>query len=405
MENHSIPPQTALKRLILLCCFSPVLVALLSVLSPAWLLSMRLLAFHLGTTNAPGEAKADITAGEGALAGGRVVRIDALAASADGVEEVIDVEEQRQTTLEQVSAHATIHGEVRVNLGKQVLCATAIDGVGEHLQAIKPLAAIMLPKFRPEVQPQRVAEHIALGPLVGTVLNTVIVVDEVGIETDIHEVGWPQGGVHSKASVEGSADVERLAEGHDAPELVTVSHIGESASLVTHRVVPRANANAPEVVEIAFPTEFEIVSIAILQAGVASGIVVVAIDGEAGELRSGWRCDVVGVAEGEVVHRLGAVRGMDGRTEGEVMLAHVAVRVRRVLQSVPGIVHRQRRTEGEATEVVLRTSIDGEFVGAVSVIVTAQRVGETIIGFIYLLAFWREAGHKTEVHLTAFAVG
>ena len=92
--------------------FLPVLVALLSVLSPAWLFTVCLLAFHLGATNAPGEAEADIAAGEGALAGGRVVWVDALATSADGIEEVIDVEEQRQTTLEQVSAHAPVNGEL-----------------------------------------------------------------------------------------------------------------------------------------------------------------------------------------------------------------------------------------------------------------------------------------------------
>ena len=344
---------------------------LLSVLSPAWLLAVRLLAFHLGATYAPGEAEADITAGEGTLAGGGVVRIDALAASADCVEEVVDIEEQRQTTLEQVSAQAAVNGEVRVNLGQQGLCATAIDSVGEHLQAIEPLAAVMLPKLRPEVQPQRVTEHIALGPLVGTVLDTVVIVDEIGIETDVHEVGWSQGGVQPKASVAGSADVERLTEGHDAPKLVAVGHIGECTRLVTHRVVPRAYADAAEVVEVAFPTEFEIVGVAILQVGVASGIAVVAIDSESGELRSCWRCDVVGVAEGEVVHRLGAVRGMDGRTEGEVMLAHVAAMVRRILQAIPGIVHRKRCPEGKATEVVLRSCIDRELVGAIGVIEAA----------------------------------
>ena len=332
---------------------------------------MRLLALHFSTTYAPGEAEADITAGEGALAGGGVVRIDALATSADRVEEIVHVEEQRQTMLEQVSAHAAVNGEVRVNLGQQGLCATAIDGVGEHLQAIKPLADIMLPKLRPEVQPQRVAKHIALGPLVGTVLNTVIVVDKVGIETDIHEVGWPQGGVQPEASVAGSADIERTVESHNAPEVVTVGHIGEGASLVTHRVVPRAYANAPKVVEIAFPAEFEIVGIAILQAGVASGVAVVAIDSESSELRGCWRCDVVGVAEGKVVHRLGAVRGVDGGAEGEVMLAHVATVDARILQAIPSVVHRERRPKGEATEVVLCAHVERKFVSPVGVIVTA----------------------------------
>ena len=319
--------------------FLPVLVGLLSVLSPTWFLAMGLLAFHLGATYAPGKAETDVAAGEGALAGGGIVRIDALASRADGVEEIVDVEEQRQTTLEQVSAHAAVNGKVRVNLCQQGLCTTAIDSIGEHLQAIEPWTIIMLPKLRPEVQPQRVAQHIALGPLVGTVLHTVIVIDEVGIETDVHEVGRPQGGVQTKTSIAGSPNVERLAKSHNAPKLVAIGHIGECARLVTHRVVPRAYADAAEVVEIAFPTEFEIVGVAILQAGVASGIAVVAIDSELGELRSCGRCDVVGVAEGEVVHRLGTVRGMDGRTKGEVMLVYVAAMVGRILQAVPGIVH------------------------------------------------------------------
>ena len=166
-------------------------VSLLSVLSSAGFLAVGLLAFHLGATYAPGKAEADVAAGEGALAGGGVVGIDALAASADGVEEVVDVEEQRQTTIEQVCAHAAVNSKIRVNLGQQGLCATAINGIGEHLQAIEPLATIMLPQLRPEVQSQRVAQHIALGPLVGTVLDTVIVIVEVGIETDVHEVGRP----------------------------------------------------------------------------------------------------------------------------------------------------------------------------------------------------------------------
>ena len=57
-------------------------------------------------------------------------------------------------------------------------------------------------------------------------------------------------------------------------------------------------------VEVAFPTEFEVVGVAFAEGGIAGGVVVVAIDGEARELLAGGRRDVVGVAEGEVVHRL-----------------------------------------------------------------------------------------------------
>ena len=167
------------------------MVSLQSVLSPTGVLAVALLAIHLGAAYAPSESKADVTAGDCALAIGRIVRIDALTAHADSVEDVVGVEEQRQAAVEEVRTEAAINGEIGVNLGQQGLSATAIDGVGEHLQAVEPFAAIMLPKFRPEVQPQRVAEHIALGPLVGTVLNTVVIVDEVGIETYVHEVGWP----------------------------------------------------------------------------------------------------------------------------------------------------------------------------------------------------------------------
>ena len=79
----------------------------------------------------------------------------------------------------------------------------------------------------------------------------------------------------------------------------------------------------------------------------------------------------MGVTEGEVVHRLSAVRGVDGRTEGEVMLLHVGAIDIRILQAIPSVVRRERRAKGEAAKVVLGTSVEREFVGAVGVIVTA----------------------------------
>ena len=54
---------------------------------------MGLLAFHLGTAYAPSEAETDVATGEGTLAGGGVVGVDTLTASADGIENIVDVEE------------------------------------------------------------------------------------------------------------------------------------------------------------------------------------------------------------------------------------------------------------------------------------------------------------------------
>ena len=116
--------------------------------------AVGLLRLHLGATESPGEAETDILAGEGALAGGGVVGVNALAASADGAEEVVDVEEEREATVEEVGAETAVNGEVGVDLGQQGLCAAAIDGVGEHLQAVKPFDFVVLPQLGPEVEPQ-----------------------------------------------------------------------------------------------------------------------------------------------------------------------------------------------------------------------------------------------------------
>ena len=94
---------------------------------------MGLLGFHLGAAQAEGEAEADVAAVGGALADGGVVGVDAAAAGADGAEEVVDVEEERQTAVEEVGTHAAVESEVGVDLGQRCLRAAAIDGVGEEL--------------------------------------------------------------------------------------------------------------------------------------------------------------------------------------------------------------------------------------------------------------------------------
>lgn len=138
---------------------------------------MLLHSFHLGTAQAPSEAKADIMTGEGTLAGGGVVGVDALTAATDGVEEVVDVEEKRQSTVEEVGAHSTVDAEIGVDLGQQGLCTATVVGIGKDLY--------LVPQLGPEVEPQGVAKHLALGPLPGTILHTIVVVEEVGVEADI----------------------------------------------------------------------------------------------------------------------------------------------------------------------------------------------------------------------------
>ena len=171
-----------------------------------------------------------------------------------------------------------------------------------------------------------------------TILHTVVVIKEIGVETDVHEVGWAQGGVEPDAGVAGSADVEGLRESDDSAEAVAVGHVGEGACVVAVGVVPSGEAYGAEVVEIAFPAEFEVVGIAIAQIGVAGAVVVVAVDGEACELGGGRWGDVVGVAEGEVVHGFGAVAGMNGGTEGVVVLVDVRAVGSGVGEVVPSVV-------------------------------------------------------------------
>ena len=163
---------------------------------------MGLLAFHFGTADAPGESKADVAAGEGTFACGRVIRVNAFAACADGAEKVVDVEEERESAVEEVGACSAVEREVGVDGGEEGLSAAAVGGVGEELQFV--------PQFCPKVEPQRVTEHFAFLPVSGTILHKVVVIKEIGVETDVHEVGWAQGGVESDAGVAGGANIERL---------------------------------------------------------------------------------------------------------------------------------------------------------------------------------------------------
>ncbi len=92
--------------------------------------------------------------------------------------------------------------------------------------------------------------------MAGAILHTVVVVVEIGVETDVHEVGWAQGGVEPDAGVAGGADIEGLREGDNAAEAVAVGDVGEGASVVAVGVVPSGEAYGAEVVEVAFPAEF-----------------------------------------------------------------------------------------------------------------------------------------------------
>ena len=172
----------------------------------------------------------------------------------------------------------------------------------------------------------------------GTILHTVVVIKEIGVETDVHEVGWAQGGVEPDAGVAGGANIERLRESDDAAEVVAVGYVGEGACVVAVGVVPSGETYGTEVVEVAFPAEFEVVGIAIAQIGVAGAVAVVVVDGEACELGGGRWGDVVGVVEGEVVHGFGAVAGMNGGTEGVVALVDVRTVGSGVGEVVPSVV-------------------------------------------------------------------
>ena len=75
-------------------------------------------------------------------------------------------------------------------------------------------------------------------------MHAVVVVEEVGVEADVHEVHRPQGGIEADAALPCGADVGTLGESHDAPEAVAVSHIGKGAGVVAVGVVPGVEADA-----------------------------------------------------------------------------------------------------------------------------------------------------------------
>ena len=94
---------------------------------------MGLLAFHFGAADAPGEAKADVAAGEGTFACGRIIGVNAFAACADGAEEVCHVDEEGELAVIQVGACTAVEGEVGVDGGEKGLGAAAVCGVGKEL--------------------------------------------------------------------------------------------------------------------------------------------------------------------------------------------------------------------------------------------------------------------------------
>lgn len=96
-------------------------------------LAVGLLAFHFGAANAPGESKADVVAGEGTFACGRIIGVDAFAACADGAEKVCHVEEEGESVVKEVGACTAVEGEVGVDGGEEGLGAAAVGGVGEEL--------------------------------------------------------------------------------------------------------------------------------------------------------------------------------------------------------------------------------------------------------------------------------
>ena len=106
---------------------------------------MGLLAFHFGAAYAPCKSKADVAAGEGTFACGRIIGVDAFVACADGVEKVCYVEEEGESAVEEVGACSAVEGEVGVDGGEEGLGAASVGGVGEELQFV--------PQFCPEVEP------------------------------------------------------------------------------------------------------------------------------------------------------------------------------------------------------------------------------------------------------------
>ena len=135
-----------------------------------------------------------------------MIGVKASRARGATLEDVVGIEVKRQTTVEQVGGQTAIHAPIRLVDHQHVLATTAIVGVDIYLKHF--------PKFGPEIQTNRITNHLVFNPFIGTELHLVVVVEQHGIEADVHEIGRANRGVQFQAFAFCCTDVDGLREIH-----------------------------------------------------------------------------------------------------------------------------------------------------------------------------------------------
>ena len=263
------------------------------------------LEFHFA--EAEGEAECDETAGGLPFTIGDKEGVVVACCPSVLVEDVVDVEVDGQLAVKEICIDTEVDALVRLVGGEDALGGAAVVGIDEEL--------VVLPKLSPSVEaetvaPDRIQERLTAE---GEVL---VVISEGTREPDIDERGGSVGDIEVEAGGVGVADVHWLGVADHGSVEIAEDDIGKFALLVGVGAIVKFGADRAKLHEVLIPLELNVLIVRGNQIGVTPRAEAVnlihLVKGEGGEPRL---ADTAGEAEAEIVHRLGAVAEVEGRSQ------------------------------------------------------------------------------------------
>ena len=189
---------------------------------------MAAFAFEVHLADAPGEAEAD----EAAVVAPSVV-FGVVGVGGDGVrvgrlEEVVDLEVEREVAVEEVGAEAEVDVEIRFITTQQFYLLTEELAVNEHIH--------FAPQFCIHIESHNVAPNFVLHPFAGTHLHTVPDFSAVDIEPDVHKLARSPSEVHFGTAHAHVACIDGGVHLHNSSEERTIGHIADVVDIASAKV-------------------------------------------------------------------------------------------------------------------------------------------------------------------------
>ena len=193
-----------------------------------------------------------------------------------------------------------------------------------------------VPKFGPgaqleAVRPQRALFHGFQRTVVGLQIGII----HIGIKPQVEHSTGPIHHVELAACRVGTAHIHRLREEDHPTEMLVKPRVADGGDFVPLAFVIPGQADRTKVVPILCPTGFQILCVNRLQFGIARGVDFDVVMVEGTELCGRGMIDPHGVAQLEVVHRWGAIREMQRRSDVEMMCSKVVIGRLRINDDVP----------------------------------------------------------------------